>query len=90
MEANDYISKINEITDFDEKIKLRIEFKEKFPKEFGEYMQNLPKQKARPPLCFACKHLVKGDCEMNLWPIGNVFLDIINYTCPSFKKNAGK
>jgi len=87
MNANNYISKINQTLNFDEKIKLRVEFKEKFPDEFEKYMKELPKQKQRPPLCYACKHFVKGgDCELNLWPIGNIFLDITNYTCPSFKK----
>lgn len=87
MDVEDCIKKINQTIDFNEKIKLRAEFKEKFPKEFDQYMKAIPKQKQRPPLCFACKHLVKGDCELNLWPIGHVFLDVVNYTCPSFKKS---
>jgi len=87
MDPKDYIIKIGETLDFNEKIKLRVEFKNKFPNEFDEYMKAIPTQKQRPPLCYACQHLVKGgDCELNLWPIGNVFLDVVNYTCPSFKK----
>ena len=87
MSPDDYIKKINEAVQFNEKIKLRIEFKEKYPKEFAVYMKAIPEQKQRPPLCYGCKHFVKGgDCELNLWPIGNIFLDITNYTCPSFKK----
>ena len=86
MKPEHFISKINSTTDFNEKIKLRVEFKNKFPNEFEKYMKEIPKQIQRPPLCFACKHLIKGDCELNLWPIGNKFLDVINYTCPSFRK----
>ena len=87
MKPEEYIKKINEAEDFSEKIELRTEFKEKLPKEFDEYMKAIPSQKQRPPLCYGCKHFVKGgDCELNLWPIGNVFMDVINYTCPSFKK----
>lgn len=87
MKSDDYIQKINETTDFSQKIKLRIEFKEKYPKEFDEYMKAIPKQIQRPPLCYGCKHFIKGgDCELNLWPIGNIFLDVVNYTCPSFEK----
>lgn len=87
MNPEDYITEIGKKSDYNEKIKLRVEFKEKHPKEFDEYMKSIPKQKERPSLCFACKHLIKGDCELNLWPIGNKFLDVINYTCPSFKKS---
>lgn len=87
MNPQDYIAQINKTKDFNEKIKLRAEFKEKYPEEFDTYMKSIPKQKQRPPLCFACKHLVKGDCELNLWPISHVFLDILNYTCPSFVKS---
>lgn len=86
MNPGDYINKISKTSDFNEKIKIRLEFKEKFPEEFEKYMKEIPAQKQRPPLCFACNHLIKGDCELNLWPIGNVFLDIVNYTCSSFKK----
>ena len=87
MNAIDYIKKINLEPNFNEKIKLRTEFKEKYPNEFDAYMKAIPSQKQRPPLCYGCRHFVKGgDCELNLWPIGNVFLDVINYTCPSFKK----
>jgi len=86
-EPKDYISKINSAKDFSEKIKLRVEFKEKYPEEFDKYMRELPNQKQRPPLCYGCKHFVKGgDCELNLWPIANKFLDVYNYTCPSFEK----
>lgn len=87
MNPKDYIKKINETTVFNEKIKLRVEFKEKYPKEFEEYMNAIPTQKQRPPLCYGCKHFIKsGDCELNKWPVSNVFLDILNYTCPSFGK----
>lgn len=87
MNPDDYIARIGTAVDFNEKIKLRAEFKEEFPKEFEEYMNAIPKQKQRPPLCYGCKHFIKGgDCELKLWPIGNVFLDITNYTCPSFEK----
>lgn len=86
MNPQDYKAKINKTTDFNEKIRLRVEFKNKFPDEFEKYMKEIPTQKQRPPLCFACKHLIKGDCELNLWPIGNIFLDVVNYTCPSFEK----
>lgn len=86
MEPKDYIGKISRTADFDGKIKLRAEFKEKFPEEFEKYMKELPTQKQRPPLCFACKHLAKGDCELNLWPAANKFLDVYNYTCSSFMK----
>lgn len=86
MKLDDFIREIEKTTDFNEKIKLRAKFKQKFPDAFEKYMNELPVQKQRPPLCFACKHLIKGDCELNLWPIGKKFLDVINYTCPSFKK----
>lgn len=87
MKSDDFIREIEKATDFNQKIKLRSEFKEKYPKEFDTYMKSIPKQKQRPPLCFACTHLVKGDCELNLWPAANKFLDVYNYTCSSFKKN---
>jgi len=88
MKPEEYVLEINKKDDFNEKIKLRLEFKEKFPEEFDRYMKAIPNQKQRPPLCYGCKHFVKGgDCELNLWPIGNVFMDVINYTCPSFKKS---
>jgi len=87
MKGDDFISEIEKATDFNLKIKLRSEFKEKFPIEFAKYMKDLPTQKQRPPLCYGCKHFVKGgDCELNIWPIANKFLDVYNYTCPSFKK----
>lgn len=87
MGPDDYITKIGVAIDFNEKIKLRVEFKEKYPNEFEEYMKAIPKQKQRPPLCYGCKHFIKnGDCELNLWPIANKFLDIYNYTCPSYEK----
>ena len=87
MKSEDYIKKITKTPDFNEKIKLRVEFKNKFPNEFDVYMKEMPEQKQRPPLCYGCKHFIKGgDCDLNLWPIGNKFLDVINYTCPSFKK----
>ncbi|OGD97305.1 hypothetical protein A3F02_01225 [Candidatus Curtissbacteria bacterium RIFCSPHIGHO2_12_FULL_38_9b] len=87
MNPDEYINKILQTKDFNEKIKLRIEFKEKYPEEFEKYMKELPNQKQRPPLCYACKHFVKGgDCELNLWPIGNVFKDVVNYPCQSFEK----
>ncbi len=87
MSPDEYKNKIEATSDFSEKIKLRVEFKEKFPKEFDEYMKAIPSQKQRPPLCYGCKHFIRGgDCALNLWPISNVFLDVLNYTCPSFKK----
>ncbi|OGD94185.1 hypothetical protein A3A48_01250 [Candidatus Curtissbacteria bacterium RIFCSPLOWO2_01_FULL_37_9] len=87
MNHDEYIKKINQTENFNDKIKLRVEFKEKYPKEFAAYMKEIPNQKQRPPLCYGCKHFIKGgDCELNLWPIGNVFMDVTNYTCPSFKK----
>lgn len=88
MTSDEYINKISQTADFNKKIKLRVEFREKYPKEFDQYMKAIPKQKQRPPLCYGCKHFIKsGDCELNLWPIGNVFLDVTNYTCPSFAKS---
>ncbi|MDO8487012.1 MAG: hypothetical protein Q7S45_01850 [Candidatus Curtissbacteria bacterium] len=87
MNPLEHIEKIQQVTDINEKIRLRTEFKEKYPNEFEEYMKAIPKQKQRPPLCYGCKHFIKsGDCELNLFPIGNVFKDVINYTCPSFEK----
>ncbi|OGE05386.1 hypothetical protein A3B51_01585 [Candidatus Curtissbacteria bacterium RIFCSPLOWO2_01_FULL_41_18] len=87
MNPEDYISKMNSASDFNEKVKLRLEFKNKFPNEFEKYMKEIPKQIQRPPLCYACKHFVRGgDCELNLWPAANKFLDVYNYTCSSFKK----
>lgn len=87
MEPGDYIEKIEKTADFNEKIKLRVEFKAMYPDEFDKYMKEIPTQAQRPPLCYACKHFIKsGDCELNLFPISNKFLDVYNYTCPSFEK----
>lgn len=82
----DYLYLIENEGDFLKKIDIRQEFKTNFPNEFELYMKGVALEKARPALCGSCIHYISPNCELNLWPKTNKYLDVVSYTCSSFQK----
>jgi len=85
-----FIDILGSVSDLSEIIKIRIEFRKNFPKEFLEYMRNINQNKlvATWSGCLSCKHYIKSICSLNKTPQPlRKTTDKLEYYCPFLQLN---
>lgn len=73
------------VNDLSEIIKIRMEFRKNFPKEFSEYMTsvNLNKPVATWSGCLRCKNFIQSNCSLGKTPQPlRGTTDKLEYYCP--------
>lgn len=85
-----FINMLGSVNDLSEIIKIRIEFRKNFPKEFLEYMGNIDHNKSTTTWsgCSRCKHYIKSNCSLNKTAQSlRKTTDKVELYCPSFQSN---
>lgn len=85
-----YIDILASKSDLSEIIKIRIEFRKNFPKEFLEYMEviSLNKPIATWSGCLRCKNFIQSNCSLGKTPQPlRGTTDKLEYYCPFLQQN---
>lgn len=85
-----FIDILNSVSDLSEIVKIRVEFKKNFPKEFLEYMEDINRNRSVATWsgCFRCKHYIKSNCSLGKIPQPlRRTTDKLEYYCPFLKSN---
>jgi len=86
-----FINALSLLSDLSEIVKVRIEFRNNFPKEFLEYMGGINDKKSIATWsgCLRCKNFIQSSCSLGKVPQPlRGTTDKLEYYCPFLQSNS--